>query len=259
MYIYGGRSMTDSEQDSDTWNNDFLTVDLTTTWQIGSPTFKGLPRPSPGPPPVSNGYLWHSRDALFMYGGEFSDNPATAPVAFSLWEYDIAGSSWKEHKDPKTSAGNHAEGDGQPVQRSAEGAGFGVASLGRGWYFGGHLDDFTTQGWSNQIKRIYLKSMIEYTFPGASNSEVESLRDGKPAGEDGVWRNITEGGVQETSGFPERADGVLAHIPGFGEQGILLGLTGGTEEKFVSLDACWKGMEVKTDKQVDSDERHRRI
>ncbi|KAF2269161.1 kelch repeat protein-like protein [Lojkania enalia] len=234
LYMYGGRSTTDATQDSDTWNNDFLTLDLTKSWQISDPSLTGLPRPS-GPPEVANGYLWNSLSSLFLYGGEFSDTPKAAPVAFSLWEYNIGSQQWIEHQNPTTSAGVNAEGDGQPVQRSAEGAGFGVSTLGRGWYFGGHLDDFTTEGWSNQIKRIYLKSLIEFTFPGATNNAVESLGDGQTAGQDGVWRNITEGGLQDTAGFTERADGLLLYIPGFGEEGILLGLAGGVNESFTQM------------------------
>lgn len=122
------------------------------------------------------------------------------------------------------------------MQRSAEGAGFSVSTLGRGWYFGGHLDFLTTEGWSNQIERVYLKSLLEFTFPGFSNNQVESLTDGKTAGEDGVYRNITEGGMQDTAGFTERADGLLVYIPGFGDEGLLLGLTGGVNESFVRVD-----------------------
>ncbi|KAF2739574.1 kelch repeat protein-like protein [Polyplosphaeria fusca] len=234
LYIYGGRSSAESTQTSDTWNNDFLTIDLTKSWQISSPSLTGLPKPS-GPPKVANGYLWTSFNSLFLYGGEYSENPVATPDPFSLWEYDIASQQWTEHQDPKTSAGDNAEGDGQSVQRSAEGAGFGVSTLGRGWYFGGHLDFLTTAGWSNQIKRVYLKSLVEFTFPGFSNDGVESLRDGKTAGDEGTWRNITEGGMQDTAGFTERADGLLLYIPGFGDEGILLGLTGGVNESFTQM------------------------
>jgi hypothetical protein len=97
------------------------------------------------------------------------------------------------------------------------------------------LDDFTTEGWTNQIARIYLKSLLEFTFPGFSNKQVDSLKDGQKAGPEGVYRNVTEGGLQETGGFPERADGVLVYIPGFAEEGLLLGLTGGQNESFVSF------------------------
>lgn len=93
---------------------------------------------------------------------------------------------------------------------------------------------WTTPGWSNQIERVYLKSLLEFTFPGHSNEEVDDLKDGKTAGEGGVYRNITEGGLQSTAGFPERADGLLVYIPGFSKEGLLLGLTGGLNETFVS-------------------------
>lgn len=152
-----------------------------------------------------------------------------------MWEYQLSSSSWKEHKNPKTSAGKHSDGENKPVQRSAEGAGINVPELGRGWYFGGHLDGYTTKGWSQSIARVYLKSMIEYTFPGFSNSEVEIDTADKKAGSEGVWRNITEGGLQDSAGFTERADGVLVYIPGFGEEGIILGLAGGTNATFVRL------------------------
>ncbi|KAK8183100.1 hypothetical protein IWZ00DRAFT_368385 [Phyllosticta capitalensis] len=216
-------------------DNDFLTLDLSKSWQISSPSFTGLPKPS-GPPAVSLAYLWNSRSSLYLYGGEFQDstngNKADYPTAFSLWEYSIASSTWTEHANPKTSAGTHAASAGESVQRAAEGAGVNIASLGRGFYFGGHLDTWTTQGWSNQIARVYLKSLVEYTFPGYGNGEVADL---KTAGADGVWRNVTEGGLQDTSGFPERADGILVFVPGFGAEGILVGLAGGTNSTFTQM------------------------
>lgn len=233
LYVYGGRATKDPGQTSNTWNNDLVTIDLTKTWQISSPTVNGLAQPS-GPPPVANGYLWNSYDSLYLYGGEFSDTPATSPVPYSLWEYNIASSSWKEHSNPQTSKGNNSKADSQPVQESAEGAGFSVPELGRAWYFGGHLDGYTTAGWSQQTARVYLKSLIEFTFPGHSNTGVQSLSSGQTAGSDGVWRNVTEGGLQDTSGFTERADGVLVYVPGFGDEGLLLGLAGGTNATYVS-------------------------
>ncbi|WEW55363.1 hypothetical protein PRK78_000793 [Emydomyces testavorans] len=234
LYMYGGRSTSDSSQKDKTWNNAFLSLDLKNDWDISSPKLKGLPRPS-GPPPVANGYLWNSYTSLFLYGGEFSDNPPTDPVEFSLWEYDIPSGGWKEHRNPTTSKGKNSDAGGKPVQRSAEGAGIAVPELGRGWYFGGHLDGYTTKGWSQSIARVYLKSMIEYTFPGFSNGEVEMDGSSKVAGADGVWRNITAGGLQDSAGFTERADGVLVYVPGFGKEGIILGLAGGTNATFTSM------------------------
>jgi len=173
--------------------------------------------------------------SLYLYGGEFSEDPTVSPTANSLWEYNIGDKEWVEHKDPKSSSGDNAESGGQSIQRAAEGAGFSVATLGRGWYFGGHQDLYTTEGWSNQIPRVYLKSLLEFTFPGYSNNAVDDLKDGKTAGEDGVYRNITEGGLQNTGSFPERADGILVYVPGFGDEGTLIGLTGGDNDTFVCI------------------------
>jgi hypothetical protein len=208
-------------------------MDLTKSWQISTPSLTGLTQPS-GPPAVANGYLWNSHTSLFLYGGEFSDNPVETPVAFAMWEYDIESLSWIQHSNPSTSSGQNAEGDGQAIQRAAEGAGFSVSTLGRGWYFGGHLDYLTTQGWSIQVGRVYLKSLVEFTFPGFTNNAVNALSSGKTAGSDGTWRNVTQGGLQDEAGFTERADGILVYVPGFGAEGILLGLAGGTNATFVS-------------------------
>ena len=145
IYLYGGHSTNTTDQASDTWNNDFLTIDLTKSWDISSPAIARLPQPS-GPPPVSNGYLWNSYDTLYLYGGEYSDNPLTTPSPYSLWQYDIAHSKWTETQSPQTSAGNNSDDGDQPVLGSAEGAGVSVPELGRGFYFAGHQDTFTTPG-----------------------------------------------------------------------------------------------------------------
>ncbi len=229
-YVYCITILTRADSASD---NDFLTLDLTKTWDRTLPSLTGLPQPS-GPPAVALGALWHTYDSLFLYGGEFSDNPATSPVPVSTWEYSINSATWTEFSNPETSAGNNSDGGNQPVQRSAEGAGLSVPELGRSWYFGGHLDLYTTAGWSDQAARVYLKSLLEFTHPGYANSGVSSLGTTKAAGSGGVYRNITQGGLQDEAGFTERADGVLVYIPGWGEEGIVLGLAGGTNESFVS-------------------------
>jgi hypothetical protein len=179
------------------------------------------------------GSLWHSYDALWLYGGYFSDNPPATPLPMSTWKYDIRDQSWEEFKNPKTSVGNFSDEAGKSIQRSAEGAGLSVPEIGRAYYFGGHLDMYTTPGWSNQIWRIYLKSMLEFTFPGYANTGVQSLGSTNAAPREGIYRNITDGGLQDEAGFTERADGVLVFIPGWGEEGIILGLAGGTNTTFV--------------------------
>ena len=233
IYLYGGRSSTDASQTSHTWNNDFLSIDITKSWDISAPSIIGLPQPS-GPPPVANGYLWNSYDSLFLYGGEYSSNPTATPSPYSLWEYNIPSKSWTQHQNPKSSAGNNSDGGNQPVLGSAEGAGVNVPQLGRGFYFAGHEDPYTVAGWAQPVPRLYLKSLLEFTFPGYTNDGVQSLRGGKTAGSDGVWRNITQGGIQDTAEFPSRADGVLVYVPGYGVSGILVSMGGGTDESFVS-------------------------
>ncbi|MCJ1395008.1 hypothetical protein MMC18_007889 [Xylographa bjoerkii] len=232
LYIYGGQATQQPSQSQNTWNNDFLTVDLTKTWNIGSPTVSGLPQPS-GPPAISLGYLWNSFDSLFLYGGEYSSAPTETPTApFSLWEYVISSSSWIQHSNPTTSSGTNSDPGGAAVQDVAEGAGITIPELGRGYYFGGHQDPYTTFGWAQWFPRVYIKSMIEFTFPGSTNTAITSMSSGQTAGSDGAWRNITQGGIQTSDGFPERADGVLVYVPGYGAQGILLGLAGGTNATF---------------------------
>ena len=168
-----------------------------------------------------------------MYGGEFSDTPVLSPVPYSLWSYDIASSTWDRAQNPQTSAGDDSDGGGQPVQNAAEGAGLTVPSLGRGYYFGGHLDVHTTAGWSLQTARVYLTSLLEFTFPGYSNPSASN--NNQPAGSSGLFRNITQGGLQDTASFPERADGVLVYVPGFGADGIILGLAGGNNDTFTQM------------------------
>ncbi|KAK2031777.1 kelch domain-containing protein [Colletotrichum zoysiae] len=197
-------------------DNDFLTLDLTKSWDTGSPSLKGLMIPS-GPPAVANGFLWRDYDNLYLYGGQFADNDGAegvyATVApMSIWRYSVKDHSWLEFRDPRTSAGNYSTAANTPVQRSAEGAGLSVPELGLSWYFGGHLDWLTTEGWSIQTPRVYLKSLLEFTHPGFMN---------------------TGGGLQETDAFPERADGVLVFIPGWGVRGVLIGMAGGSDKTFV--------------------------
>lgn len=228
--MYGGRAKSEADQTENTWNNNFLTLDLNKDWKTSAPALKGLTKPD-GPPEVAMGYLWHDYHNLYLYGGQFSDSPYVDPGPESVWKYSIKDSKWTEFSDPKTSAGNYSEDSNQAVHRAAEGAGISVPELGMSWYFGGHLDWATTPGWSRQVDRVYLKSLLEFTHPGYVNSGVNSLSTGTGAGEQGAFRNITTGGVQADE-FPERADGVLVYVPGWGELGVLIGLAGGTNDSF---------------------------
>lgn len=134
-------------------------------------------------------YLWHDYDRIFLYGGLYSDvEPLGQPTEFVLWQYEIASRKWSE---AQTSV---AENSGsQKIERAAEGAGVSVPGRSLGFYFGGHLDQWTTQGWSNQTPRVYLKSLLEF--------DMEKMQ----------FRNVTESGL-EKAGVPERADGVLVFV-----------------------------------------------
>ena len=233
IYLYGGHASQEPNQTDNTWTNDFLSMDITKDFDISNAPLKGFPQPS-GVPAVSNGFLWQSYDTLYLYGGEVSSSPRDFPQEYSLWAYDIKNEKWTEHSSPKTSAGNNSDGGNQPVQQAAEGAGVSIPELGRGYYFAGHLDPFTTEGWALPVPRVYLKSLIEFTYPGYTNNGVQSLSGGKQAGDDGVWRNITQGGIQDTAKFTNRADSALVYVPGFGADGILVSLGGGTNQSFVS-------------------------
>ncbi|CAH0021846.1 unnamed protein product [Clonostachys rhizophaga] len=229
LYIYGGEAREEEDQHENTWNNNFLTLDLSSDWSVDSPALVGLEKPN-GPPAVALGYLWQDYNNLYLYGGQFSDSPYTEPAPESIWRYSISSKSWTEFSNPKTSEGNYSDSAGEPVHRASEGAGASVPELGLSFYFGGHLDWATTPGWSRDIERVYLKSLLEFTHPGYANSGVNALR-GKGAGQSGAFRNITSTPVQQNN-FPERADGVLVYVPGWGELGVLIGLAGGTAEDF---------------------------
>lgn len=232
LYLYGGEAKTSVDQENNTWNNDFLTLDLTTSWDVSSPSLSGLPQPS-GPPAVALGYLWNDYNNLYLYGGEFADNPYVEPAGIATWKYAVSSASWTEYTNLKTSDGNSSDGGGIAVQRAAEGAGVSVPELGLSWYFGGHLDTSTTPGWSDQVTRVYLKTLLEFTHPGYTNNAVYSL-SGSGAPAEGAYRNITQGGLQTSDTFTERADGVLIFVPGWGVSGVLIGLAGGTESSFTN-------------------------
>lgn len=228
VYIYGGQAKKDSESQENNWNNYFLELDLNKDWSTSSPALKGLAVPD-GPPEVSLGYLWNDYKNLYLYGGQFSDTPYVEPERESIWKYSIADKEWTEWENPKTSKGNYSTDGDLPVHRAAEGAGVSVPELGKSWYFGGLLNWATVPGWSQQIERVFLKSLLEFTHPNYVNDGVDGLAtEGR---ERGAFRNITRGGVQ-TQDFPERADGSLVYVPGWGEDGVLIGLAGGMVDEF---------------------------
>lgn len=167
-----------------------MTLSLAEDWDRSDPKLTGLPQPD-GPPPVANGYLWHDYDTIYLYGGLFSDvEPVTEPTEFAMWAYDIKGKKWS---DVTAETSVSPDSGSKQIQRAAEGAGISVPGRNLGYYFGGHLDGYTTQGWSQSVPRVYLKSLLEFDM------------------EKKEFRNITGSGL-EKAGVPERADGVLVFV-----------------------------------------------
>lgn len=135
-------------------------------------------------------YLWHDYKNIYLYGGLFSDKPPATPTPFALWQYNIASGRWSD-VTPKTSISS--DSGSKTIERAAEGAGASIPERGLGFYFGGHLDAYTTEGWSVQTARVYLKSLLQFDM------------------DKNQFLNVTGDGLQE-AGVPERADGVLVFV-----------------------------------------------
>src|SRR5579859_1710018 len=121
-----------------TADNYFIALDLSSSFDIGSPPMAGLPLaplPPNGPPAISMGALWASSDGryLYQYAGEFSDSPPVSPSTGFMWRYDIFGKNWSSISTR-----------GDTITRPAEGAtcfipNQGTQNNGMGIYLGGHL------------------------------------------------------------------------------------------------------------------------
>lgn len=94
-----------------------------------------------------------------------------------------------------------------------------------GLVFGGHLDDHTVEGWSNQIARVYLDSLVSFDLGSQTFTNITSFSS-----------NATSGGNSAPESAPvHRADGVFVYVPGLGtgKKGIIVAIGGATETQFV--------------------------
>ena len=167
LYYGFGDAKTTAGQTQNTRTNALVSLDLTSNWSIANPPFQ-LVQADTGndynPPRTSLGAMFSSGDGedLFYYGGYFSDNPTVEPDAQRLFRYNIPSKNWS----PVTTSGD-------TVTRVAEGASGVTPPTTEGgdpnWYYmGGHLDAYTTEGWSIQTERVYLNSMIEFDQSSSS-------------------------------------------------------------------------------------------
>lgn len=152
-------------------DNYFITLDLSKSFNISSPPLTGLPSPSlppSGPPAISMGALWASSDGdyLYQFAGEFSDDPATAPSVDIMWRYDISGQSWSTVSPGGTSVTRPAEGASCMVPTQ------GTNGKGLAVYLGGHLDAFSVAGWSIDVAREYLQSMVIFDMVRPSENRL---------------------------------------------------------------------------------------
>lgn len=208
-------------------DSNFLSISLADTFQISSPPIKAISGKDAGTPPVANAYLFSSLTGngdgeLYLYGGLFPDKPFVRPSENSVWKYSIKDNSWSEIKQAGFKISDDTEQ--KYIDRAAEGAGISIPERGLGFYFGGHLDGYTTRGWEQSIPRVYLKSLLELRFPGGTNGDVGEGQVG--------FRNVSEGSGLDKVGVPERADGVLLFVP-WGKEGLLVGIGGGRNDTFV--------------------------
>lgn len=149
-------------QSQNTRTNALLALDLSQNFSIAAPPLT-LVQADTGnayePSRTSLGAAFSNAagDEIYYYGGYFEEFPErVVPDEQKLFQYSIANRQWST-----------VQTTGATVERVAEGAA-GVASPQAGetqptfYYFGGHLDGYTTEDWSLQTERVYLSSLIEY-------------------------------------------------------------------------------------------------
>ncbi|KAL8280709.1 hypothetical protein RQP46_007032 [Phenoliferia psychrophenolica] len=223
LYYQGGEASLTSGQTSGLWTNALVALDLSTNWPTGTPAISLVTADTgntSSPPAVALGALWASSDgnSLYQYGGEFSDTPDVAPPVQAIWRYSIQNKTWGIV--PTT---------GDTITRAAEGSTAVVPSGGTsdnmGYYFSGHEDDHTTHGWSNEIARIYLNSLVTFDLGSHAVTNITSYATDASTSNDST---------------PEinpvyRADGTFTFVPGLGTngKGLLVAIGGATSSAYV--------------------------
>ncbi|KAA1135319.1 hypothetical protein PGTUg99_009622 [Puccinia graminis f. sp. tritici] len=225
LWIQGGELKSAPDQINNTWTNALLSLDLSTSWNAGSPALSLVEKDNSNPyspPAVSLGALWASADGqqLYLWGGQFADNPAVNPGPMNTYLYSIPNRSWKSINTT-----------GDSVLRPSEGASALVPGIGSNgspmaYYFGGHLDWASVAGWSTSTPRVFLDSMVQLDLGSLSWTNYSSFTTASNT-------NFVNATVEGTPTI--RADGTLTYVPSVGPsgKGVLVAIGGG--QNFQSL------------------------
>jgi hypothetical protein len=144
-------------------------------------------------PNVSGGILWADEvnKCFYLYGGEYQDTPSN----FSFWTYDTLLNQWNE-----TAYSSNVKS----IQRVSYGAGTQIEELGRGYYYGGWMNNHTSPGYKGN--------------PIATSNLI-------------TW-DVNDGSLKNNSG-PDgvgRAEGSMHYLPA--SDGGLLVYFGGVEDPY---------------------------
>lgn len=225
LWIQGGELKSSPDQQNNTWTNALLSLDLTSSWNAGSPALSLVEKDNSNPyspPAVALGALWPSLDGqlLYLWGGQFADNPAVSPGPMNTFVYNVTARSWKAINTT-----------GDPVLRPSEGASALVPAIGTNgapmaYYFGGHLDWASVSGWSTSTPRVFLDSMVQLDLGSLSWTNYSSFTTASNT-------NFVNATVEGTPTI--RADGTLTYVPSVGPsgKGVLVAIGGG--QNFQSL------------------------
>ncbi|OAV98673.1 hypothetical protein PTTG_07694 [Puccinia triticina 1-1 BBBD Race 1] len=226
LWIQGGEQKSSPDQLNNTWTNALLSLDLSTSWNAGSPALTLVEKDNSNPyspPAVSLGALWASADAqqLYLWGGQFADNPSVNPGPMNTFVYNIPNRSWKSINT-----------SGDSVLRPSEGASALVPGIGSNgapmaYYFGGHLDWASVAGWSTSTPRVFLDSMVQLDLGSLSWTNYSSFTTASNT-------NFINATVEGTPTI--RADGTLTYVPSVGPsgKGVLVAIGGGQNFQSVS-------------------------
>ncbi|KAI5477155.1 Kelch-type beta propeller domain containing protein [Pseudohyphozyma bogoriensis] len=224
LWYYGGEAATQQGQTTGLWTNALVALDLSKDWPTGTPAISLVQADNgnySSPPAVALGALWASADGtkLYQYGGEFSDSPSVSPPVNEIYAYTIASGTW-----------DVVETTGDTILRAAEGSTavaplIGTNGENMAYYFSGHEDDHTVNGWSNQVPRLYLSSLVQFDLGSLATKNFSSYSA------TGSVSNDSSPEINPTY----RADGTLTYVPGYGTggHGILVAIGGATDTAYV--------------------------